>query len=419
VKPYGLTIPNLVGFWDFSRVPEDVGDILSGIQDLYGSRHLAQSVESRRPSVVWKNGRKAGNFISANSQFLVGSGFPDLNLPVTVFAVVGGTGGTRYFTLGGTNVRAGGGSNFAGSSLGSNIVTSTSLVQVTSVFDGANSKIRRNGSQIFAGTTGTQEPGTVVAIGAQADAVQPWNGTIGEVLLVAGVPSDELIAEIEAAQGAKWGLGYGSPVPLVGETSENMVAQHAPWLTLENGSYNQELDDYLRCAGSMFEQIELYGFDTEDFEGWSILLDVDRCPAEALPYLAQYVGERLPAGLLEEEMRQWVRDAPNQRRGTLPALVDAAQRYLTGGKNVTVIQRDAGHPDHVTVVTYTDQTPNSAQVLAEIMSVFPAELTLTYVVSSGQIWSQVIATDADWTNSMAESATWADLMAETPSGTYG
>ena len=73
----------------------------------------------------------------------------------------------------------------------------------------------------------------------------------------------------------------------------------------------------------------------------------------------------------------------------------------------------------MTVVTYTDQTPNSAQVLAEIMSVFPAELTLTYVVSSGQIWSQVIATDADWTNSMAESATWADLMAETPSGTYG
>ena len=169
----------------------------------------------------------------------------------------------------------------------------------------------------------------------------------------------------------------------------------------------------------MFSQVELYALDTEDdFEGWTILLDVDRCPREALPYLAQYVGERLPMGLTEAEERQWVRDAPNQIRGTIKSIVDAAQRYLTGGKTVTVIQRDGG-ADKLTVVSYTDQTPNSAQVLAELNKVVPADISLTYVVNSGQIWSQVIATDPDWTNTISESPTWADLMAETPGGTYG
>jgi hypothetical protein len=196
-----------------------------------------------------------------------------------------------------------------------------------------------------------------------------------------------------------------------GEVSEDLVAAHEPWIT-------DDLATYLRAIGGMFAEVELYAFDTDEFEGWTILLDVDRVPVQGLPYLAQYVGERLPRGLTEEAQRQWVRDAPNQRRGTLSSIVDAAQRFLTGARIVTVIEREGG-ADKITVVTYTDQTPSSARVLAELNKVIPADISLTYVVNPGQIWSQVVATDADWTNSMAESATWADLIAETPGGTYG
>ncbi len=193
--------------------------------------------------------------------------------------------------------------------------------------------------------------------------------------------------------------------------ADDFVAAHEPWLT-------SELEDYLRVIGEMFEEVELYGFDTEEFEGWTLLLDVDRAPRAALPYLAQYVGERLPVGLTEEQERQWIRDAPNQVRGTLGSIVNAAQRYLTGAQIVTVIERDGG-PDKLTVVTYTDQTPNQSQVLTELYKVVPADISLTYIVGTGQIWSQVIATDATWTDSLAGSATWADLIAETPGGTYG
>jgi hypothetical protein len=196
------------------------------------------------------------------------------------------------------------------------------------------------------------------------------------------------------------------------ETGEALVQQHEPWMTVE-------LADYLRAIGSMFAEVELYAFDTDEFEGWTILLDVDRVPYAALPYLAQYVGERLPSGIADADARQWIKDAPNQQRGTLQSIVDAAQRWLTGGKNVTVIQREGGHPDHLTVVSYTGETPDSARVLAELYTTVPADISLTYVVTGGQLWSQVLVTDATWTETISEQATWADLMAETASGTFG
>lgn len=193
--------------------------------------------------------------------------------------------------------------------------------------------------------------------------------------------------------------------------ADDYVAAHAPWLT-------PELEDYLRSIGEMFAEVEQYAFDTEDFEGWTILLDVDRAPAAALPYLAQYVGERLPVGLTEDAQREWIKDAPNQRRGTVQSIVTAAQRRLTGARLVTVIERDTG-PDKITVVTYTPQTPDEGAVLVELESVVPADISLTYVVSPGQIWSQVIVANATWTDVMANFSTWADLMAATPDGTYG
>lgn len=419
MKPFGLTIPNLLAWYDFSRQDGEVGEEVPVLRDLFGIRHVAQPVGTKRPVISELNGRKAAQFTFTDAEVLIGNGFPDVNLPITVFAVIGwdGTGGSpgRYISMGVPGgvlgPRCGGSNNTCGTALGSNLVLAGEKKQITSVFNGPSSLIRRNGDQIFFGDAGSNDPGTSIAIGGNIDGSGPWSGPIGEVIVVAGIPTDDLTRTIEDALGFKWGLEFGSPVPLDSEIGDALVAGHEPWMT-------NDLKDYLRVIASMFGEAELYGYDTDDFEGWSILLDVDRCPVEALPYLAQYVGERLPRGITEADARQWIKDAPNQQRGTLQSIVDAAQRWLTGGKNVTVIER-AGGPDKLAVVSYTDQTPDSARVLAELNTVVPADISLTYTVTSGQIWSQVIATDPDWNNTMAESATWADVMAETPSGTYG
>jgi hypothetical protein len=200
--------------------------------------------------------------------------------------------------------------------------------------------------------------------------------------------------------------------------TEDLIAQHAPWLTLPDGSYNQDLDDYLTVIGDMVAPFELYVLDTDDGPGWSILLDVDRCPVAALPYLAQYVGERLPVGLTELEQRQWIKDAPNQRRGTPLGIVAAARRFLTGSGLVTLIERDGG-PDKLTVVTYTAETPDPVALETHLRRYqVPADITLNYQTVDGQTYAQLAATHATYADVAAAYATYADAAADTPSGSF-
>jgi hypothetical protein len=198
---------------------------------------------------------------------------------------------------------------------------------------------------------------------------------------------------------------------------DDLPAAMLPWLT-------PDFQTYLETIGDMFAPVETYVEDTEDGEGWTILLDPDRAPVEALPYLAQYVGERLPPpspdAISEARAREWVKDAPNRRRGTVRSIFYAAQRTLTGSRLVTVRQRLAGDEDAVQVITYTDQTPDPDVVLADILEVFPAELVLTYSVLDGQSWGDIEADYATWTLVEAEYSTWAEAeAAQAGDATFG
>lgn len=189
---------------------------------------------------------------------------------------------------------------------------------------------------------------------------------------------------------------------------EDLPAALAPWLT-------PDFQVYLEAIGSMFDETELFSADTDDFEGWSILLDPDRCPVEALPYLAQYVGERLPLGLDEVASREWIKDAPNQRRGTLISLVYAAQQSLTGQRTVALFERSGASgddPNRLVVNTYTDETPSKAVVLRDLQGVVPADIVLVYVLLSGQTWASVNTMYATWAAVKAGNATWENLRAD-------
>lgn len=187
---------------------------------------------------------------------------------------------------------------------------------------------------------------------------------------------------------------------------EDLSAALVPWMT-------PDLQVYLEAVSSMFDEVELYSADTDVFEGWSILLDPDRCPVEVLPYLAQYVGERLPAGLDEAGSREWIKDAPNQRRGTLISLVYAAQRSLTGQRTVALFERSGASggddPDRLVVNTYTSETPDQAVVLRDLVGVVPADIVLVYVLLAGQTWASVNTTYATWAAVQAANATWENV----------
>jgi hypothetical protein len=168
--------------------------------------------------------------------------------------------------------------------------------------------------------------------------------------------------------------------------ADDLVAAFAPWLT-------EDHEVYLRALGGMFAEVEAILYEDEETVPWEILLDPDRCPATALPYLAQYVGEQLPTGIEERAAREWIKDAPNQRRGTPESIFYAAQRKLTGERAVTLRERTLNgveDDDTIEVNTYTRETPSREAVLQELLTVMPADIVLNYSVLPGQTWADVL-----------------------------
>jgi hypothetical protein len=135
------------------------------------------------------------------------------------------------------------------------------------------------------------------------------------------------------------------------------------------------------AVGTMFQLLEDYVRDTPDGPGWSALMDLDRCPTEALPWLAQFAGVRLLPGTTDAEQRERINSTDGFRRGTVGAIAAAAQRTLTGTKTVGITERDGGDAYAFAVATYATETPDTLATYNALLAAKPAGLIMTY--SSG------------------------------------
>jgi hypothetical protein len=153
--------------------------------------------------------------------------------------------------------------------------------------------------------------------------------------------------------------------------------------------------------------------DTADGPGWSIIMDVDRAPLYALPWLAQLVGVRLPTGLDEQQQRDRIRSTDGFRRGTPAALIGAAQQHLIGDKRVVLRER---YPTvgAMLVITYLVETPDDDAVLAAMLEQKAAGLILTYEVRIGQSWQDVKDNNATWQDVMDNYASWEAVRDQLP-----
>lgn len=165
---------------------------------------------------------------------------------------------------------------------------------------------------------------------------------------------------------------------------------------------------YIAAKYGPGELVESWARDTDDGPGWSILLDLDRCPEIALPWLAQFKGAVIPAGMPPGDWREWVRTAEGLRRGQVPALIAAGQRHLTGTRGVRVILRTGPTWYHTTVITRTTETPDPAVTFADLMSAKRIGIVLTHIVSDEPLideWTRNI----DATTANIDSFTLADV----------
>ena len=150
------------------------------------------------------------------------------------------------------------------------------------------------------------------------------------------------------------------------------------------------------ALAATLDTVDGYARDDGDYPGWSELLDADRCPTEALPYLAQFAGVQLRAGLSEADQRTRIKSADGMKRGTITSMIAAAQAYLTGTKTVLYRERDGG-AYNLTILTYTAETPDSAKVLAALLEQKPAGILLTYSTVTGATYLLIRASYATYT----------------------
>lgn len=197
--------------------------------------------------------------------------------------------------------------------------------------------------------------------------------------------------------------------------TQDVLDSLAPMLYAESQTGNA-LTAYIGGLCSVFELVEEWASDTSEHIGWSLILDVDRCPNEALPWLAQIVGLTLPPGLIPADQRQQIKDVANWKRGTLNAIKAAPAPYLIGNKTVIVRERYNGTtqdaPYYIEVITYQAETPNPAAVEAAIRAQKAAGVILTYVNAIGQDWQSVKDHYATWQDVKNHYPTWADVKAD-------
>jgi len=156
-------------------------------------------------------------------------------------------------------------------------------------------------------------------------------------------------------------------------------------------AYGYALAWWCAAHGAVFDEVDQVVLAHGDVPGWARLFRVDdpvACPAFALPWVCQFAGID-PAGLSEQEMRSAITLPANLLRGTVASLTRVVKATLTGTRVVIVRERydpafpSSDKPYHLTIVTRTGQTPNTALTLAAALSQKPAGLILHMLTVDG------------------------------------
>jgi hypothetical protein len=219
-----------------------------------------------------------------------------------------------------------------------------------------------------------------------------------------------------------------APTPIspvnVSETTLDWWNQMGPWhdADLESGTAGNgfPLLTFLDAIGSQLAETEAYTRDDATHTGWGQLLDVNVCPTNALPWLAQLAGVAIPVGTSDSAARALIIAQANAKRGTPATLIAVLQAFLTGTKSVQLFERNPD-PYSFIIVCQASQIPGgvggatAALALAALTAAKPAGLVMSFIVQAGLTWAEMVnypaSTLGRWED---QTDTWASLSNEIP-----
>ena len=149
--------------------------------------------------------------------------------------------------------------------------------------------------------------------------------------------------------------------PVVSQAAEDLYVSLLP-LAYADAQYDWPLLKYCEANAGLLQEVKTYT-DLNGTPPWSSIVDVERAPFKALPWLGQLAGQISPNRQVgetdqqyEDRLRQYIRDTPGFKRGSPGGMAAAAQQFLTGTKTVYFRERDTS-PYHLTINTRKLETP--------------------------------------------------------------
>jgi hypothetical protein len=188
---------------------------------------------------------------------------------------------------------------------------------------------------------------------------------------------------------------------------------------------NDEQTDYLSLrvcmaitAGSLDRLHSYLIDDITNLPAWAPLLDPEKAPAEALPWLAQFSGAVLTPEMTEAARRAAIQTPEAFSRGRLASLEAVARRRLTGTKTVLVTERYTGNAWRLRIETLAEETPDPEGTLADILTYQkPIGIVLFFNTRAAWTWGEVKAEKAKyptWKSIKEAFATWKDFRTHEP-----
>jgi hypothetical protein len=169
------------------------------------------------------------------------------------------------------------------------------------------------------------------------------------------------------------------------------------------------------CDGiyAMFQQVEELTAERDDgLHGWANMVDINKCPSQYLPWLAQFVGAEVKLGLSDADQRAYIMSLPGFNRGRPATIISAVKATLTGTKFVDLQERTPTAWRYA-AVTKPSETPDPAAVLTALQSqkVGPDQFVHLLIEHATYGW---LAGEYDtYADVAATYATYADLASAT------
>lgn len=185
--------------------------------------------------------------------------------------------------------------------------------------------------------------------------------------------------------------------PTLGPFGERLRERTAP-LAPHDDEYGFAHAYLCGAWGAIFREVAQV-FDPEDpLPPFAPLLDPNLCPAWALPWLAQWVGVRIPAGTSEADARKLIAELRGFRRGTTRAMRSVLAAY--GLQTVFFRERDGGDAYRLEIVAQNSELPDDVQpVIDALMAQKPGGIILAFRGIDG--W--------DYQRMTGEGGTYADV----------